>query len=110
MARVARNAGRLLRRRPPLVDRFSGFGGLVSAFIRERTYAVALIEHFWCAPYVEQVAAAAKLTVLDLHNVESVLHERCAKTEPAPMSLAHYAFRRASLALEKKWLPRFDTL
>jgi polysaccharide biosynthesis protein PslH len=110
MARVARNAGRLLRRTPPLVDRFSGFGARVSAFIRERTYAVALIEHFWCAPYVEQVAGAAKLTVLDLHNVESVLHERCAKTEPLPMALAHHAFRRAALGLEKKWLPRFDRL
>jgi glycosyltransferase involved in cell wall biosynthesis len=110
MARAARNAGRLLRGTPPLVDRFGGFGAKVTAFIRERTYAVALIEHFWCAPYVQQVAAAAKLTVLDLHNVESVLHARCAKTEPLPMALAHHAFRRASLALEKRWLPRFDTL
>ena len=56
MARAARNAGRLLRRTPPLVDRFAGFGGRIAAFIRERTYQVALIEHFWCAPYVEQVA------------------------------------------------------
>jgi glycosyltransferase involved in cell wall biosynthesis len=110
MARAARNAGRLLRRIPPLVDRFSGFGTQVSAYIRERTYQVALIEHFWCAPYVEQVAAAAKLTVLDLHNVESVLHARCAKIEPVPMALAHHAFRRASLVLEKKWLSRFDSL
>ncbi len=110
MAWAARNTGRLLRGTPPLVDRFSGFGARVSEFIRERTYAVALLEHFWCAPYVEQVAGAAQLTVLDLHNVESMLHARCAKTEPLPVALAHYAFRRASLSLEKKWLPRFDSL
>ena len=110
MARIARNAARLLRRTPPLVDRFGGFGGRVAAFIRERTYAVALIEHFWCAPYVEQIAAAAKFTVLDLHNVESVLHARCAHSERGPMALAHHSFRRACLALEEKWLPRFDSL
>ncbi|MBI2680630.1 MAG: glycosyltransferase [Candidatus Solibacter usitatus] len=110
IARATRNAGRLLRGIPPMLDRFSGFGAQVSSFIRERTYAVAVIEHFWCAPYVEQVARAAKVTVLDLHNVESVLHARCSKNERLPMALAHRGFSRACLALEKKWLPRFDCL
>src|SRR5579862_4499651 len=110
MARSLRNAGRLLRRSTPLVDRFSGFGNRVAAFIREQTYQVALIEHFWCAPYVEQVSPAAKLTVLDLQNVESVLHARCAKSEQGAMALAHYGFARACRALEKRWLPRFDRL
>ena len=37
-----------------------------------------MIEHSWCAPYLEQLSPVCTRTVLDLHNVESVLHARCA--------------------------------
>jgi glycosyltransferase involved in cell wall biosynthesis len=40
--------------------------------------------------------------------VESVLHARCSETEPAGAAFAHRVFRRASLDLERQWLPRFS--
>jgi len=71
---------------------------------------VAAIEHFWCAPYWEQVAPVSSRTVLDLHNIESVLHERCARTEGGPGGLAHEMFCRSARELEAQWLPRYDCL
>jgi len=80
ISRAMRNTGRLARGVPPLVDRFAGFADRIADFVRDRSYQVAVIEHFWCAPYWEQVAPVSAKTVLDLHNIESVLHERCART------------------------------
>lgn len=110
MARVARNAGRLVRGVPPLMDRFAGFGESITALTKGRHYELAIIEHFWCAPYQEQAATVADATLLDLHNVESVLHERCARVERGAQTLAHGAFRRICRAWEQKWLPRFTHL
>ena len=109
-ARALRNAGRLARRVPPLVDRFAGFEEQIALCLRGKRYDLGVIEHFWCAPYADQLAASCARTVLDLHNVESILHERCARTEPAPAALAHGVFQRASAELERKWLPRFSCL
>lgn len=106
-ARVWRNALRLARRTPPLVDRFAGFGAAVAAAIGKRRYDVGIVEHFWCAPYAEQLERACARTVLDLHNVESVLHERCAAVERGAAALAHGVFARASRELERTWLPRY---
>src|SRR5438105_130195 len=51
-ARALRNGQRMLRRSPPLVDRFAGFGDTIGALLGSRpTYDVAVLEHFWCAPY-----------------------------------------------------------
>ena len=44
-------------------------------------YDLGVIEHSWCAPYLEQLSPVCARTVLDLHNVESVLHARCAEVE-----------------------------
>lgn len=107
-ARALRNTGRMLRRIPPLVDRFAGFEREVAAAIGDRRYEVGLIEHSWCAPYHGQVAPACRRTVLDLHNVESTLHARCAAVEDMASAFAHRVFRDASLALERTWLPRFS--
>jgi hypothetical protein len=107
-ARALRNAARLARRVPPLVDRFSGFGAAIAAHLDGRRYNLAVVEHFWCAPYWEQVASCAARTVLDLHNIESVLHARCAGVEGAPARLPHRVFARASRALERSWLPRYS--
>jgi glycosyltransferase involved in cell wall biosynthesis len=109
-ARAARNAGRLARRVPPLIDRFAGFGEQITAATRGRHYDIAVIEHFWCAPYHEQLSTAASTTVLDLHNIESVLHERCASVERGPQGLMHGQFHKICLALEQQWLPKFTHL
>jgi polysaccharide biosynthesis protein PslH len=110
LARAARNAGRLARRVPPLMDRFAGFGDQIAAATRGRHYDLAVIEHFWCAPYWEQAQAVSDATLLDLHNIESVLHERCARDETGSQALAHRAFQTICRSLEEEWLPRFTYL
>ena len=109
-ARILRNASRLARRVPPLVDRFAGFGDEVSRAIEGRRYDLGVVEHFWCAPYYRELAPACGRTVLDLHNVESLLHERCAATEGGMQGLAHRVFREAAQRMERRWLPRFSEL
>jgi glycosyltransferase involved in cell wall biosynthesis len=106
-ARVLRNSGRVLRRVPPLVDRFSGFASQVAQSLSGQHYEIGVIEHFWCAPYLEQLADVCHRTVLDLHNLESLLHTRCAQVDGGGTGFAHRVFRDASLALERQWLPRF---
>lgn len=110
IARAVRNTGRLLRGVPPLLDRFAGFGDRMADLVRNQSYDVAVIEHFWCAPYWEQVAPRSVKTVLDLHNIESVLHERCARAEDGPEALAHQLFSQAARELEAHWLPRYNCL
>src|SRR5215467_9922956 len=78
ISRAARNAERMTRGVPPLVDRFSGFASPIAEFLRNRYYSIAIVEHFWCAPYWDQIAPVSRKTVLNLHNIESVLHARCA--------------------------------
>jgi len=107
-ARAARNIARLVRRVPPLVDRFAGFQREVANAIGAARYEIGLIEHSWCAPYWEQIAPACERSVLDLHNIESILHARCAAVEGPATAFAHRVFRDASLTLERAWLPRFS--
>jgi glycosyltransferase involved in cell wall biosynthesis len=107
-ARALRNAGRVIRRVPPLVDRFAGFPSAVARAFGGARYDLGVIEHFWCAPYLEQVSAVCARTVLNLHNVESVLHGRCAAAEGRAAATAHRVFEGASQELERAWLPRFS--
>lgn len=109
-ARLIRNASRVLRSVPPLMDRFAGFGSAVAGAVSGRRYAIGIIEHFWCAPYQEQLAAVCERTVLDLHNIESVLHARCASADGGPAAFAHRIFQRVSRDLERRWLPRFSSV
>ena len=109
-ARAWRNARRLARCVPPLLDRFSGFGPQLDQFLGGARYDLAVIEHFWCAPYARQLAPHAARLLLDLHNIESALHARCADVERGPAALAHRVFGRACHALEREWLPRFSAL
>ncbi len=109
-ARAWRNAWRVARRVPPLVDRFAGFGDELAHAIAGRHYDLGIVEHFWCAPYGAELARACRRTVLDLHNVESILHERCAAVEGGAAGFAHRVFGRASRALERQWLPRYETV
>lgn len=108
ISRAARNVERMARGVPPLVDRFDGFAGSISAFLTGRRYEVAVVEHLWLAPYLEQIAAVSSKTVLNLHNIESVLHQRCAATENGPPAFAHHIFARAARDLEAYWLPRYN--
>jgi glycosyltransferase involved in cell wall biosynthesis len=107
-ARAARNAGRVARQVPPLVDRFAGFEREVSAAIGAARYQVGVVEHSWCAPYAGVLGLSCERLVLDLHNIESLLHQRCAAVEGGMTGLAHRLFADASLELERRWLPQFS--
>jgi glycosyltransferase involved in cell wall biosynthesis len=110
--KLFRNLKRLIRRTPPLIDRFSGFDAQVTAAAQGNIYDLGVIEHFWCAPYVHQLAPFCRRLVLDLHNIESVWHERCAIAirESLSMTTAHRLFRDACVALEKTYFPHFSLL
>ena len=109
-ARALRNSVRLLRRRLPLMDRFGQPDSLhrVAAATQSEHYSVAVIEHFWCAGYLDLLRRRADRVVLNLHNVESVLHGACARSEVWPQRLAHRLFESRARALEKHFLPQFD--
>jgi glycosyltransferase involved in cell wall biosynthesis len=108
LARALRNTARMARRVPPLVDRFSGFAAQIAQAMDSGRYEIGIIEHSWCAPYYPQLAAACACTVLDLHNIESALHASNAAAERGGLALAHRVFARASLELERRWLPHFS--
>lgn len=110
VARAARNAVRLLRRRPPLLDRFSGFDRQIAQFVAGRQYDLAVIEHFWCAPYVDPLRQCSKIVWLDLHNVESAWHQSLADASPLLHSLAHRRFAEAYSKLERSLFPKFGAL
>jgi glycosyltransferase involved in cell wall biosynthesis len=110
VARAMRNAGRAARRVPPLIDRFSGFAPEVSSAVQGRQYDLGIVEHFWCAPYYEQIAPVCSRTVLDLHNIESVLHLRCAEVESGVIGVVHRVFHQAARRLEQQWIPRYSSV
>jgi glycosyltransferase involved in cell wall biosynthesis len=110
LARVMRNASRLARSHPPLLDRFSGFERQIARFVAGQQYAVAVLEHFWTAPYVELLRARAKRVILDLHNIDSVWHQSMAHSERGLSALGHRRFARSALQLERQWLPQFDDI
>jgi len=109
-ARLTRNGERLLRHTPPLVDRFSGYESEVLQVLQGRRYDVSVVEHFWAASYLPIVRKFSKLTILDLHNIESIWHEGCARIARFPRSWAHRRFARAAKRLERSWLANCDLL
>jgi glycosyltransferase involved in cell wall biosynthesis len=110
LARAIRNLVRLVRGTPPLMDRFDGFAGSIVAAIGENQYEAAIIEHFWCAPYLEQLRPHAKRVILDLHNIESTWHDSVAASSGRVRGWALRRFATASVALERKWLPQFSSI
>ena len=106
-ARVRRNAWRLLKGVPPLVDRFAGFEEQLAL---EGRYKVAVIEHFWCAPYADAIRPYCDVLVLDLHNVESALAATHARATTGLEAAVHRRFAGAYEALERKWIPKFDVV
>jgi glycosyltransferase involved in cell wall biosynthesis len=110
LAWMLRNGRRWVLGAPPLLDRFAGQSGKMASLLAGHHYDVGLIEHFWCAPYIEQLAPVCHRTILDLHNIESELHASSARSGSWPLSVAHTRFERAYVAEEKRWLPRFSEL
>jgi glycosyltransferase involved in cell wall biosynthesis len=107
---LLRNGRRWLLGAPPLLHRFSGQAREIAALLHGRQYDAGVIEHFWCAPYIDQLAPVCRLTVLDLHNIESAWHGSFARSGTWPLSAAHARFMRAYAAQEKRWMPRFSRL
>ena len=108
LARYARNALRAGRGVPPLIDRLSGLGPAIQEAIGNEHYDIGLVEHFWSAPYVSGLFRVCSRTILNLHNVESVLHQRCAAGGGLLVRAAHARFARASRELERRLLPEFS--
>ncbi len=108
MARAARNASRFLRATPPLVDRYAGFGPELTALLGGRRFDLAVVEHFWCAPYLDALRGSCARLVLDLHNVESVLQARSACGQTWAVARAFRRFAYLYRKLEQRWLPLFD--
>jgi glycosyltransferase involved in cell wall biosynthesis len=110
VARVLRNTSRLLRKRSPLIDRFSGFEEQIEGFLGAQRYDAAFIEHFWCAPYLQQVRPHAKRVMLDLYNIESAWHRSMASSESGLLAWGHRRFAQAALQSERYWLPTADRI
>jgi glycosyltransferase involved in cell wall biosynthesis len=110
VARAMRNATRAARGVPPLIDRFAGFGDQVRRATQGRRYQIGIVEHFWCAPYYDHIAPVCDRTILDLHNIESVLHLRCSEVESGVLSVVHGLFYKAARKLETQWIPRYSSV
>jgi polysaccharide biosynthesis protein PslH len=105
--RVTRNFGRWVRGVPPLVDRFAGFDGDLRRILPGKRYDLAIVEHFWCAPYARLLSRHTGRLVLNLHNVESVWHQRCAEKATPWLRWLHNKFARSARLLERDILPLF---
>jgi glycosyltransferase involved in cell wall biosynthesis len=108
-ARALRNLSRAARGVPPLIDRFSGFGPQIHDLLRP-PYEVAVIEHFWAAQYGPVLRPHARKLVLDLHNIESTLLDRTARTEPPQTRPLFRRWAAACRAMEARTLPLFDLI
>lgn len=107
LARWWRNAGRALRGVPPLVDRLTGYEAEVSAALAGRHYDLAIAEHSWCAAYSRLLRQSAARTFLDLHNIESELHDRAAAVSPPLIGAGHRRFAQAMSRIEARVAPQF---
>jgi glycosyltransferase involved in cell wall biosynthesis len=110
ISKYLRNARRAVAGIPPLIDRLSGLGSQIAAITSGKRYDIGIIEHFWCAPYVSILTNVCDITVLDLHNVESVLHERCANVSKGLVKIGHNRFAAASRRHEAALFPRFSVI
>jgi len=108
-ARVWRNSIRLIKGRPPLFDRFSGYEDQLASVLSGH-YALAVVEHFWCASYAPVLRTCCYRLVLDLHNIESQLARTHAGAARWPASWASARFAKSYERLEREWLPQYDLL
>ena len=108
LARWRRNAFRAARGVPPLVDRLSGHDAEVREALRGRRYDLGIVEHSWCAPYLPLLAEVCDRTLLDMHNIESVLHQRAAAVSGPLVAAGHRRFAAAMRRLEAEFAPRYS--
>lgn len=92
---------------PPLLDRFAGFEGQLDLTGR---YRLAVVEHFWCAPYAGALRPYCDRLVLDLHNIESELARTHASATGGLEAIAHRRFAASYRRLEREWIPQFDVI
>ena len=110
LSRALRNLRRYSSGTPPLLDRFSGFEHQLNAIVSGRQYDLAIVEHFWCAPYATLLRPIAGELWLDLHNLESEWHQTLARAAPLPHRAVLARFARACRHMERELLPLFDLL
>ena len=107
LARWRRNAFRAARGVPPLVDRLSGHDAEVREALRGRRYDLGIVEHSWCSPYLPLLAEVCDRTLLDMHNIESVLHQRAAAVSGPLVAAGHRRFaaamRRTLAGSGRRW-------
>jgi glycosyltransferase involved in cell wall biosynthesis len=109
-SRYFRNARRAAAGIPPLIHRLSGLAKSIEQAIAGRRYDLGVIEHFWLAPYLPILKESCRETSLDLHNIESVLHQRCAAVSGGLVKIGHNRFSAASRRLESALLPEFNLI
>lgn len=103
-SRATRNLKRAYRGSPALIDRFQQARPQLASLLADRSYDLALFEHFWSAPFLPLVHA--RTHILDLHNIESQLSRRLAESY-SPSAILHREFAHAYEQLERLWIPRF---
>ena len=74
-------------------------------------YDLGIVEHFLVrAISGADVARLQTRTVLDLHNIESVLHARCAETSRGLVAAGHRRFAACYRRLEEELLPLYGMI
>ena len=111
LQRYARNAMRVLRFVPPLVDRFAEpLARRQLARLLGNQADWVWLEHLWLAPYVESIPPSAT-KVLDVHNVESDFYHQLGQSAPSPFErLGYRVFERAAAKIERRYLASFDRI
>ena len=109
-ARYVRNARRALQGVPPLIDRLAGHDAELARAIEGKHYDMGIVEHFWCAPYLSQLARVCDQTILDLHNIESILHTRCAETGHGLVAAGQRRFANCARKLEASLIPGYSRI
>lgn len=109
-SKLTRNTMRVLKGQAALVDRFAGFSRQMETFLKSRRYDLGVIEHFWCAPYLEVLKKHCQEVWLDLHNIESVLQERSAQVSGGFTGAGYRRFAEIYRRLEGELFPRFDRI
>ena len=108
VARYIRNARRAIQGTPPLIDRLAGHNEEIARVISGKHYDFGIVEHLWAAQYLKEIASACAHTVLDLHNIESILHRRCAETTHGLIAAGQERFAHAAHEIEKNLLPQYS--
>lgn len=108
VARYIRNARRAIQGIPPLIDRLTGHNKEIARAVAGKHYDLGVVEHLWCAPYHQEISPVCTRTILDLHNIESILHQRCAETSHGLIAAGQKRFAHSAQEIEKNLLPQYS--